>query len=499
MSARRTTVRASGLSTERRPRRFDRNLVVIGAGTAGLVASAVAAKLGASVCLVEAGEMGGDCLNTGCVPSKALIHAARLAAYARRGAEMGVLGSVGRVESAAAMRHVRASVAEVAPHDSEERFRGFGVNVRRGHARLLSPWSVEVGGEKLTTRAIIVATGAEPFVPPIPGLREHGYLTSATFWILDALPARLLILGGGPIACELSQACARLGSSVTVVQKGTRLLEREDDDVSSLVRSCLERDGVRVLTACEAASVGVRDNQPSMRVAQGGAELDLPFDRVLVATGRKPRVSDLGLEALGIEVSGRGTIVTNPYLQTARPSVLACGDVAGPWQFTHAAAHQGWHASVNALFGSVYRIRPDRTVMPSVTYTEPEIGRAGLNEREAKAKGIAVEVTCSPLHELDRAIVDDAREGFVKVLTAPGKHRILGVTVVAPRAGEMLSEFVLAMGRGAGLKQVFSRIHAYPTYTEANRDAAGAWRMRHAPTWLLPVLSRYHSWMRGGT
>ena len=484
-------------SAGRRPHRFDRNLVVIGAGTAGLVASAVAAKLGASVCLIESNEMGGDCLNTGCVPSKALIHAARLAAQARRGAEMGLLECPARIDSAAAMRHVRACIAEIAPHDSEERFRGFGVDVRRGSARILSPWSVQVGGERVSARAIIVATGAEPCVPPVPGLDESGYLTSETFWSLDAIPGRLLILGGGPVACELAQACARLGSSVSVVQKGGRLLEREDDDVSALVRSCLERDGVRVLTGCEALRVSQQHGQATMRVAQSGGEIDLPFDRVLVAVGRTPRVSGLGLEELGIEISDRGTIVTNPYLQTARPSVLACGDVAGPWQFTHAAAHQAWHATINALFGSVYRIRPDRAVMPWVTYTEPEIGRAGLNERDARAKGIAVEVTRTPLQELDRAIVDDAREGFVKVLTAPGKDRILGVTVVAPRAGEMLSELMLAMGRGSGLKQVFGTIHPYPTYTEANRDAAGAWRMRHAPKRLIPVLSRYHSWMRG--
>ncbi len=470
--------------TWKRPRRFDRNLVVIGAGTAGLVAALVAAKAGAKVTLAEAQEMGGDCLNTGCVPSKALIHAARLVAQARAGAKLGLLGPVGAVESAAAMDHVRASIAAVAPHDSVERYRGLGVDVRQGRARITSPWSVEVGGETLTTRSIIIATGAEPAVPPIPGLNETGYVTSETLWRLEALPKRLLILGGGPIACELSQS--------------DRLLEREDDDVSALVRKRLEQEGIRVLTGHQAIGAAVRDGERSMRFEHGDGILDVPFDVVLVAVGRKPRTSGFGLEEVGIPLTKNGTVETNHYLQTLYPDIYACGDVAGPWQFTHAAAYQAWHASVNALFGRFHRIRPDRAIMPAVTYTEPEVGRAGLNEREAEAQGIPVEVTRYDLHELDRAIVDDAREGFVKVLTPPGKDRILGVTIVAPRAGEMLSEMVLAMRHGIGLKKVFGTVHAYPTYTEANRDAAGVWRNRHAPAWLLGGLKRYHAWMRGG-
>jgi len=482
----------------RRQRRFDRNLVVIGAGTAGLVAALVAVKAGAKVTLAEAHEMGGDCLNTGCVPSKALIHAARLVAQAHAGTRLGLLGPVGPIESAAAMAYVRASIAAVAPHDSVERYRGLGIDVRQGRARITSPWSVEVGGEVLTTRSIIIATGAEPAVPPIPGLDETGYVTSETLWRLEAVPSRLLILGGGPIACELSQAFARLGSAVTVVQRSDRLLEREDDEVSALVRERLEGEGVCVLTGHQAVSAAVRNGERSLHLKHGGAPLDVPFDVILVAVGRKPRTSGFGLEELGIPLTKAGTVETNHYLQTLHPNIYACGDVAGPWQFTHAAAHQAWHASINALFGRFHRIRPDRAVMPSVTYTEPEIGRAGLNEREAKAQDIAVEVTRYALHELDRAIVDDAREGFVKVLTPPGKDRILGVTIVAPRAGEMLSEMVLAMQNGIGLKKVFGTVHAYPTYTEANRDAAGVWRNRHAPTWLLGGLKRYHAWMRGG-
>ncbi len=335
--------------TWKRPHRFDRNLVVIGAGTAGLVAALVAAKAGAMVTLVEAREMGGDCLNTGCVPSKALIHAARLVAQAHAGAKLGLLGPVGAVESAAAMEHVQASIAAVAPHDSIERYRGLGVDVRQGRARITSPWSVEVGGETLTTRSIIIATGAEPAVPPIPGLDATGYVTSETLWRLEAVPERLLILGGGPIACELSQAFARLGSAVTVAQKLDRLLEREDDDVSALVRERLEKEGVRVLTSHQAVGAAVRAGERSMRFAHDGGAQEVPFDVVLVAVGRKPRTSGFGLEELGIPLSKSGTVETNHYLQTLHPDIYACGDVAGPWQFTHAAAHQAWHASVNAL------------------------------------------------------------------------------------------------------------------------------------------------------
>ncbi len=480
-----------------KPRHFDRNLIVIGAGTGGLIASLVAAKAGAKITLAEAGEMGGDCLNTGCVPSKALIHMARLAAHARRGAALGLFGSGGDIDTAVAMRHVRASIATVAPHDSQARYEGMGIDVRRGRARITSPWSVQIGTETLTTRAIIIATGAEPAIPALPGLAPADYVTSETLWRLERLPGRILILGGGPIACELSQAFAQLGIAVTVLQKASRLLEREDDDVAALARGVLEREGVRVLTGATALRVEGQDGHRVMRVAHDGTEQDVPFDRILMAAGRKPRISGLGLEGLGIGLTKHGTIDTNHYLQTLHPNIYACGDVAGPWQFTHAAAHQGWHASINALFGSLHRIRPDRVVMPWVTYMDPEIGRAGLNEQEARAKAIPVEVTRYELRELDRAIVDEAREGFIKILTAPGTDRILGVTIVAPRAGEMLAEMVLAMRHGIGLKRVFATIHPYPTYTEANRDAAGVWRTRHTPAWLPGVLARYHRWMRG--
>lgn len=470
-----------------RPRRFDRNLVVIGGGSAGLVSAIVAVKAGASVTLVQAGEMGGDCLNTGCVPSKALIHAASLVRAARDATRLGLLGDAGTVNSAAAMAHVRRSIKQVAPHDSVERFAGLGVDVRLGRARITSPWSVEISGATLTTRSIIVATGAAPVVPDIPGLAD--YVTSETIWALREAPARLLILGGGPIACELAQAFARLGSKVTIADRGNRLLSREDDDVSDHLLARLVAEGVTVL--------------PSHRaVAASGAEMmfengaRVAYDCVLVAIGRKARVTGFGLEQLGVSISPSGTIQTNQYLQSSCPSVYACGDVAGPYQFTHAASHQAWHAAVNALFGQLHRIRIDYGGMPAVTFCDPEIARVGLNEREAKAQGVPYEVTTKPIDDLDRAIVDEAH-GFVKILTKPGSDRILGATVIAPRAGEMLAELTLAMRHGIGLKKLFATIHPYPTYTEANRDTAGAWRQAHAPAWAFSLLGRYQRWLRG--
>ncbi len=480
-----------------KPRTFDRNLVVIGAGSAGLVSALVAAKVGAKVTLIEANKMGGDCLNTGCVPSKAIIHAARVVAQARAAARMGLLDLPGGVDGAAAMRYVRSAIAAVAPHDSAERYRGLGVDVRHGHATITSPWTVEVDGEILSTRAIIIAAGAEPVVPPVPGIQSTGFVTSENIWSLETVPKRLLILGGGPIGCELSQAFARLGSEVTLAQQADRLLEREDDEVSDLARAVLTRDGVRVLTGHRAIAAECRGGERTLALEQRGNRIDVTFDILLVAVGRQPRTTGYGLEALGIKLSPKGTIETNHYLQTLHPKILACGDVAGPFQFTHAAGHQAWHASVNALFGNLHRIRPDRAAMPAVTYLEPEIARVGLNEREAQAQKVPYEVTRYDLGESDRAIVDDAREGFIKVLTPPGKDRLLGATVVAPRAGEMLAELTLAMHHGLGLKKVFGTIHPYPTYTEANRDVAGAWRNKHAPPWVFRWLARYHGWMRG--
>ncbi len=477
------------------PRRFDRNLVVIGAGSAGLVSAYIAATVRAKVTLIEQHQMGGDCLNTGCVPSKALIHAARLAAQARSAGAAGVHVGEVRVDFRAAMAHVQHAVETVAPHDSVERYRGMGVDVQHGHARIVSPWVVEVDGKPISTRAIVIASGAEPRVPSIPGLAESGYLTSDTLWQLRERPGRLLVLGGGPIGCELAQAFARLGSQVTQVQRHARLLEREDDEVSAFVRARLSADGVTVHTGCRTVAIE-RDGGEKVLVCELGAErLRLPFDTLLVAVGRQPRIAGFGLEELGIPVAG--TVDTDAYLATLYPNIYACGDVAGPYQFTHVAAHQAWYAAVNALFGQFKRFRADDRVIPAVTFVDPEVARVGLNEREAQAHDIAHEITRYDLDDLDRAITEDHAHGFVKVLTVPGKDRILGATIVGQHAGEMLAEFVLAMRHGLGLNKILGTIHAYPTWAEANKYAAGNWKKAHAPERVLGWLARYHAWRRG--
>lgn len=480
-----------------RPRRYDRNLVVIGAGSAGLVSAYLGAALRAGVTLVEGDRMGGDCLNTGCVPSKAIIRSARLAAESRRSAALGLSGPPLAVDFAAVMDRVQAKIAAIAPHDSVERFSTLGVDVRRGRARIVSPWCVEVDGRPITTRAIVIAAGAEPIVPDLPGLAGTEYLTSETLWRQRHLPSHLLVLGGGPIGCEMAQAFAQLGSQVTLVQQASRLLMREDDEVSALVLDRMTADGVRVLTDTKAVAIETTSGSHILHAIRAGAVEKLPFDAILIAVGRRPRISGYGLEELGIDVTPTHTVATNAFLQTSHPSIVACGDVAGPYQLTHTAAHQAQSAVLTGLFAPFYRSRPDYRVMPVVTFTDPEVARVGLNEREAKAQGIAYECVRYDLHELDRAIVDDATEGFLKILTKPGKDRILGATIVGAHAGETLAEFALAMQHGIGLKGLLSTVHAYPTYAEANRNVAGAWRRAHVSPTALRLLARLHAWRRG--
>ncbi len=487
----------TGRGTWSRPRRYDRNLVVIGAGSAGLVSAYLGAALRAGVTLVEGDRMGGDCLNTGCVPSKAIIRSARLAADSRRAASFGLSGPALAVDFAAVMGRVQAKIAAIAPHDSVERFSALGVDVRRGHARIVSPWCVEVDGSPITTRAIVIAAGAEPIVPDLPGLAETDYLTPETLWRLRSLPSRLLVLGGGPIGCEMAQAFAQLGSQVTLLQQAPRLLMREDDEVSAFVTERLAADGVRILTGTKAVAIESTGGVHALRITQDGVDSTVPFDAILITIGRRARTSGYGLEELEIGITPKQTVATNAFLQTSHPSIVACGDVAGPYQFTHAAAYQAQSAVLTGLFAPFYRSRPDYTVMPAVTFTDPEVARVGLNEREAKAQGIAYECVRYDLHELDRAIVDGATEGFLKVLTQPGKDRIIGATIVGAHAGETLVEFALAMRHGIGLKGVLNTVHAYPTYAEANRYVAGAWRRAHASPTALGLLARFHAWRRG--
>ena len=484
----------------RKPQRFDRNMVVIGAGAAGLVTSYIAAAVKAKVTLVESHKMGGDCLNYGCVPSKALIKTAMLARQMRHSADYGIASAEYRLDFAQVMERVERVIKAIAPHDSIERYTGLGVDVVEGQATIVDPWHVKIvranGGElTLSTRSIVIATGAQPFVPPLPGLDEVGYRTSDTLWGLRELPARLVVLGGGPIGCELAQAFVRLGSSVTQVEMAPRLMLREDDEVSAFAREKLEADGVTVLTGHKALRCEKEGEQKFIVVEAGRQEKRIGFDLLLCAVGRVARLQGFGLEELGIPVNR--SVQVNEYLQTIYPHILAAGDVAGPYQFTHVAAHQAWYAAVNGLFGSFKRFRCDYSVIPWCTFIDPEVARVGLNEQEAHEKGVAYEVTRFRLDGLDRAIADSAAQGWVKVLTVPGKDRILGVTIVGAHAGELLPEYVLAMKHGLGLNKILGTIHTYPTLAEANKYAAGEWKRAHQPLGLLKWVQRFHAWRRG--
>ena len=487
-----------------RPARFDRNLVVIGAGAGGLVTAYIAAAVKAKVTLVEAHKMGGDCLNYGCVPSKALIRSARLAHHIRHAGNYGLTASAPHFSFKAVMQRVRDVIQAIEPHDSIERYTALGVEVLQGHARIVNPWTVEItlnngGKQTLTTRSIVIAAGARPVVPPLPGLKECGYVTSDTLWDtfaqLGEVPRQLVVLGGGPIGCELAQAFARLGSVVTQVEMGQRLLPREDAEVSVLAAAALSASGVQVYTGHKALRCETDGGIKTLVVEHAGQEKRVVFDQLICAVGRAARLEGYGLEEMGIPTEK--TVVTNEYLQTLYPNIYAAGDVAGPYQFTHVAAHQAWYAAVNALFGAFRLFKADYSVVPWATFIDPEIARVGLNEQEAQEKGIAFEVTRYSLDELDRAIVDGEAHGYVKVLTVPGKDTILGVTIVASHAAELLAEFVLAMRHGLGLGKILSTIHIYPTLAEANKYAAGQWKRVHQPQRLLQWVRRYHDWKRG--
>lgn len=480
-----------------RPQRFDRDMVVIGAGAAGLVSAYIAAAVKSKVTLIEKHRMGGDCLNYGCVPSKALIRSAKLLSHAKRAPEFGIRRAEASADFGEIMERVQRVIRTIEPHDSVERYEGLGVECLAGDARITSPWTVEVNGEVLSTRSIVIAAGAAPFVPPIEGLDEVGYLTSDTVWELRDLPRRLVVLGGGPIGTELTQCFARLGAEVTQVEMAPRILIREDEDVAAMVADRLRAEGVTILTGHRARAFR-RDGDAKILIAErDGEDVEIAFDAVLVAVGRAPRTTGYGLEDLGIDTTPARTVDVNGFLQTKFPNILACGDVAGPYQFTHTAAHQAWYAAVNALFGSLWKFKVDYRVIPWATFTDPEVARVGLNEQDAKAQGIACEVTTFGIEELDRAIADEEAHGVVKVLTAPGKDRILGVTIVGEHAGDLIAEYVLAMKHGIGLNKILGTIHIYPTLAEANKYVAGEWKRAHAPQTLLAWIERFHAWRRG--
>ncbi|QYZ64574.1 MAG: pyridine nucleotide-disulfide oxidoreductase [Gammaproteobacteria bacterium (ex Lamellibrachia satsuma)] len=480
----------------KRPAKFDRNLVVIGGGSAGLVSAYIAAAVKSKVSLIEKHRMGGDCLNTGCVPSKALIRSSRILAQSRRAQEWGFDAIDVKYDFAQIMERVQKVVGEVEPHDSVERYSELGVDVIQGEAKITSPYVVEVDGREITTRGIVVATGARPFVPPIPGLDQIDYLTSDNLWQLRELPQRLLVLGGGPIGCELSQAFARFSSQVTMVEMAPRLMIREDEDVAALVTERFLAEGINVLVGHRATGFKVVDGEKRLLCDYDGETVEVVFDQVLVAVGRRPNTQGFGLEALDIPLNPNGTIETNEYLETRIPTIYACGDVAGPYQFTHTAGHQAWYVAVNSLFGSFKKFKVDYSVIPFATFTDPEVGRVGLNEQEAKQQGIDYEVTRFDLSELDRAIAEGEAHGMVKVLTVPGKDKILGATIVGENAGELIGEFTAAMRHGFGLNKILGTIHIYPTLFEANKYAAGVWKRNHKPEKLLNWVERFHAWRR---
>jgi pyruvate/2-oxoglutarate dehydrogenase complex dihydrolipoamide dehydrogenase (E3) component/uncharacterized membrane protein YdjX (TVP38/TMEM64 family) len=486
-----------------KPARFDRNMVVIGAGSAGLVSAYIAAAVKASVTLVEKHKMGGDCLNFGCVPSKALIRSAKLLSHIRRAQEFGIRAASADFSFADVMDRVHRVIRAVEPHDSAERYAALGVDVVQGEAKITSPWSVEITRpdgtrQTLTTRSIVIAAGARPFVPPIPGIEEVGYVTSDTLWAMRELPGRLVVLGGGPIGCELAQCFARLGSKVTQVEMLPRIMIREDPEVSGMVAHRFRAEGIDLRVNTKAKRFKVENGQKIMVAEHDGKDLEIAFDVLLCAVGRVARTEGYGLETLGIPVTRQRTVEVNEYMQTIYPNIYACGDVAGPYQFTHTAAHTAWFCAVNALFGRFRKFKVDYSVVPWATFTEPEVARVGLNEIEAKEKGVAYEVTTYGLDDLDRAIADGEAEGLVKVLTVPGKDRILGATIVGEHAGDLIIEYIAAMKHGIGLNKILGTIHIYPTLVEANKYAAGNWKRAHAPQGVLRWLERYHRWARGG-
>jgi pyruvate/2-oxoglutarate dehydrogenase complex dihydrolipoamide dehydrogenase (E3) component/uncharacterized membrane protein YdjX (TVP38/TMEM64 family) len=483
-----------------KPARFDNNLVVIGAGAGGLMSAYIAAAVKAKVTLIEKQQMGGDCLNTGCVPSKALIRSAKLLSHIQRAKEFGIAKAEADFDFAAVMERVQQVIKAVAPHDSIERYTELGVEVIQGSAKIVSPWEVEVstaeGVKTIATRSIVIATGGQPFIPPISGLEKIDYLTSDTIWNLRVLPKRLLVLGGGPIGCELAQAFARLGSQVTLIQRAPQLMVREDHDASAAVMERFIREGIAVRVARTAKAFVVEKGEKFLLAESQGQIVKIGFDQILIAIGRAANVSGYGVDELGIALSPRRTLDTNAFQQTNYPNIFAVGDVAGPYQFTHTAAHQAWYAAVNALFGQFKKFRSDYSVIPWSTFTDPEVARVGLNELDAKAQNIAYEVSRYGIDDLDRAIADGEAHGFIKVLTHPGKDKILGVTIVGEHAGDLIAEFVLAMKHGIGLNKILATIHIYPTLAEANKYAAGAWKRNHAPKTLLQWLGRYHAWQR---
>ncbi|MBL4852427.1 MAG: FAD-dependent oxidoreductase [Gammaproteobacteria bacterium] len=477
-----------------KPKKFDTNMVVIGGGSAGLVTSYIAAAVKAKVTLIERHKMGGDCLNTGCVPSKAILRSGKMLSYMKRAKEFGFKSASADFDFKDVMERVQKIVQTIEPHDSIERYSSLGVDCVTGDAKVTSPYTVEVNGKIITTPNIIIATGARPFVPPIEGIDKINYLTSDNVWDLRDLPKRLIVLGGGPIGCELAQAFARHGSSVTQIEMLSRIMIREDEEVSDIITKKFANEGINVLTDHRAIRVEVNGGEKQLICMYNDAEVSVPFDEILVAVGRAANVKGFGSEEIGVNITPRGTIEVDEYLRSNVPTIYACGDVAGPYQFTHTAAHQAWYAAVNALFGKFKKFKVDYSVIPWATFTDPEVARVGLNETDAKEQDIKYEVTRYDIDDLDRAIADQEAHGFIKVLTVPGKDKILGVTIVGHHAGDLIAEYIMAMKHNIGLNKILGTIHIYPTLAESNKYVAGNWKRAHAPQKLLAWVEKFHRW-----
>ena len=476
---------------------YEYNLIAIGAGAAGLVTTYIGAAVKAKVALIERHKMGGDCLNTGCVPSKALISSAKAVSMMKKHEKFGLTGVQYEVDFAKVMERVQDAIKKIEPHDSVERYTGLGVHCIQGEATILSPNEVEVDGKVLTTANIVVATGARPFIPPVPGLEDIDYLHSDNVWDIRELPKRLLVIGGGAIGCELAQSFCRLGSKVTLMDILPNILPKEDPDIVKFVLDAFDEDGVSVKTGIKISSLK-KDAKGVIKVSfeKDGKKSTLSVDKVLVAAGRKANTTGFGLEKIGVKLTKQGTIEVDEYLRTNVENVYACGDVAGPYQFTHMAGHQAWYAAVNSLFSPLKKFKVDYSVVPWVTYTDPEIAQVGLNESEAKRKNISYEITRYPLDDLDRAITDRTDYGVVKILTVPGRDKILGVTICGVHAGDMIAEFILAMKHGIGLNKILGTIHPYPTLAEANKMAAGVWRKAHVVSWMEKISEKFHATRR---
>ena len=475
------------------------NLVIIGAGTAGLVTAAIASALGAKVALIERHLMGGDCLNVGCVPSKGIIRAARAWAAVKEAEQFGLQVSGEAIRDfGAAMARMRKLRARISHVDSAHRYTKLGVDVFIGNGRFTSSSTISVDGTSLQFAKAVICTGARAAAPPIPGLEQIKYLTNETIFSLTDLPARLGVIGAGPIGCEMAQSFARFGSQVFLVEAMHGVLPNEDKDASEIVERSMLRDGVTLLCCGKDLKIRLVDGMKHMSVDSHGQQYDMPVDEVLVGVGRTPNTEGLGLETIGVDFNHTGVTV-NHRLQTSNPKIFAAGDICSPFKFTHTADAQAQIVIQNALFPHPFGLgyaSTDNLIIPWATYTQPEIAHVGLYEKDAQAKGLEVETFTFPLNEVDRAILDGEDEGFARVHVKKGTDQIVGATIVATNAGDMISEYTLAMKGGLGLSTIANTIHPYPTQAEVIKKTANAWRKTTFTESKKQFLSKIFAWSR---